>query len=53
MMYSGKMETFDGVITVTLISWTEFSMQVLKRTATDNLHERSDGRGAHDGYFVS
>lgn len=26
MMYSGKMETLDGVITVTLMSWTEFSI---------------------------
>lgn len=27
MMYSGKMETLDGVMTVTLINWEQMSMQ--------------------------
>lgn len=57
MMYSGNIETFDGVMTVTLISYDQVqypSIPVLGRgTVTNNFHERSDSRGSHDGYFVS
>lgn len=31
MMYSGNMETFEGVITVTLINWNQVQYRVLKK----------------------
>lgn len=57
MMYSGKMETFDGVITVTLINWdlVQYTcVQALKKAmATNNLHECSNSRGSYGGCVIS
>lgn len=54
MIYSGNMETFDGVMTVTLINCDRVQYpSVLVLKITNNLHEHFDSRGSHDGSFVS
>lgn len=56
MIYSGNMETFDGVITVTLINWDQVQYRDVhfeKGTTTNNLHERSDGCSSYDGGVVT
>ena len=53
-MYSGKIEAFEGVITITFMSCEglcNMSKSVLERTY--DLHECAYCGGSYDGRFVS